>query len=130
VKSDPPIFEIPQVVRVEENIILAACESARGALNLAQLILKNIKPGNVRFSLHAGPVSIDQFAKGLPVTGATATEISIITKNALPGLIYCSEQVAAILVLDRQDLLFHPVGKIEVPEDQKGIDVFTIDLMP
>ena len=130
VKTDPPIFEVPQVVMVDENIVLAACESARGAMNFAQLILKNAKPENVRLSLHAGPVSIDQSGGAPSVKGAATTEINIITKNALPGLIYCSEQVAAILVLDRQDLLFRPVGKIEVAKDQKDIEVFTIDLMP
>ncbi len=129
VKSDPPIFEVPLAVTIDGSMVLAACESARGAMNFAQLILKNATPGNVRLSLHAGPVSIDQTGSVPHVNGVAVTEIQAITKNALPGLIYSSDQVAAILILDRQDLLFHPVGKIEMAKEQ-DIEVFTIDVMP
>ena len=130
VKSDPPIFEVPLVVKVDENNILTVCESARSALNFAQLIFKNGKPENIRLSLHAGPVSVDQSGSAPSVNGAAIAEINTITKNALSGLIYCSDQVAATLVLDRQDLLFHQVGIIEVDEKRKSLEVFTIELLP
>lgn len=128
IKSDPPIFEIPHLVKIVEHEVLAVCESARGALNFAQLMFKNVEPGNIRLSLHAGSVNIDS-AEGKPtVEGIALTEVSTITNQALPGLIYCSELVASVLFLDRQDILFHPVGIIEVGEKKKALEVFTIDL--
>jgi hypothetical protein len=130
VKSDPPLIEEPQFIKIDVNSMLAIFTSARGTMNFAQLLSKSIAPESIRMILHAGPVTIEDKDGLTTVTGTTHKEINLISNHALSSLTYCSEQVAAILVLDRQDLLFHPVGKIEVVDDQKDIEVFTIDLMP
>ena len=130
VKSDPPIFEVPLLVKIEGNNVLAVFESARGVLNFAQLMFKNVESKKVRISLHAGPVSIESTVGGPTIDGAALAEASTITQNALPGLIYCSDQVAAVLLLDRQDILFHPVGIIEIGVNQKSLEMYTVDLLP
>ncbi|MBK5278120.1 MAG: DUF4071 domain-containing protein [Bacteroidia bacterium] len=129
VKLDPPIIEAPHVVVVDEDSLVAAFTSARGAMNFVQLIVKNGKPETMRISLHAGPISIESQNNNPSITGTTLVEINAISSHALTGLIYCSEQVAAILVMERQDLLFHPVGRIDLGEEWKEMEVYTVDLL-
>ncbi len=129
VKSDPPLLEEPQVVHVDENRLLAVFTSARGAMNYAELINKSTKPEAMRLSLHAGPITIDHHNDNQIVTGSTVKEVNAISDNALTGLIYASEQAAAILLLDRQDLLFHPVGRIDFGQEWKEMEVYTVDLL-
>ena len=129
VKADPPIFEMPELINVTDDKVLGVFASARGALNFAQLIIKNAKTKNVQLSLHAGPVSLHQSGDASSVDGTAVSEIINMSHHALPGLMYSSELVAAILVLERQDLLFHPVGRIEVG-DKKDLELYTVDLLP
>ena len=129
VKSVPALFEVPQLFEIDEKNLLTVFASARGAMNFAQQIIKNVKLHNMQLSLHAGPVTISQDGHKETITGTTVTEINAISSHGLTGLIYCSEQVVAILAMERQDLLFHPVGRIDVGEEWKAIDVYTVDLL-
>jgi hypothetical protein len=128
-KSDPPILEIPERIQHQEESFVTVFNSARGAFNFAQLILKNVKPQNIQMSLHAGPISIERQGDQHILTGTTLNEIKAISNHALPGLVYCSEQLAALLVMERQDLLFHPVGRIDLGHEWKEMEIYTIDLL-
>jgi hypothetical protein len=110
--------------------VFVVCDSARGVLNFAQLMFKNVEPKNTRLSMHVGSVSIDSTVSGSSIEETALVEVSTITLNAMPGLFYCSDQVAAVLLLDRQDILVHPVGMIEIGESKKSIEIYTIDLLP
>ena len=126
-KSDPPILEVPEYVDHHERSFLIVFTSARGAFDFAKLILRNVKPHNVQLSLHAGPIAIDHKESQQTLIGATLREINAISSYALPGLIYCSEQLAALLVIERQDLLFHPVGRIDLGDQWTEMEIYTID---
>lgn len=128
-KSDPPILEVPEHVRHQEKSFVTVFNSARGAFHFAQLVLKSVKPENIQLSLHAGPISIDRQAEQHLITGSTVSEINAISSHALPGLVYCSEQLAALLVMERQDLLFHPVGRIDLGHEWREMEIYTIDLL-
>jgi hypothetical protein len=129
IKSDPPILEVPESIDNNERSFLMVFTSARGAFNFGQLISRNVKPHNVQLSLHAGPLSIDRQEGQHGITGTTFMEVNAISKHALPGLIYCSEQLAALLVMERQDLLFHPAGRIDFGDEWKEMEIYTIDLL-
>ena len=128
-KSDPPILEVPEYIINEGKSFLTVFTSARGAFDFGQLILRSVKPQNVQLSLHAGPIAIDHQESQQNITGTTITEINAISSHALPGLVYCSEQLAALLVMERQDLLFHPVGRIDLGHEWKEMEIYTIDLL-
>lgn len=128
IKSDPPILEVPEYMDNNDRSFLMVFTSARGAFNFAQLVIKNVKPQNIQLSLHAGPIAVDNH-DGPQITGTTIGEINAISSNSLTGLIYCSEQLAALLVMERQDLLFHPVGRLDLGHEWKEMEVYTIDLL-
>jgi hypothetical protein len=129
VKSDPPIFEVPEVIDIDETGIIAVFSSARGAINFAFMMTRSVKPETIRLSLHAGPITIDNLNGSRKVKGSTTKEINAISSRAITGLIYCSEHVAAILVMERQDLIFHPVGRIDFGDEWKEMEIYTIDLV-
>jgi hypothetical protein len=128
-KSDSPIFEVPQVIDIDESAILAVFSSARGAMNFALLLTKSRKPETIRLCLHAGPIIIDDLSSSQKVIGSTIKEITAISSRAITGLIYCSEQVAAILVMERQDLIFHPVGRIDFGDELKEMEIYSVDFL-
>ena len=126
VSSIPPV-----VFEVKEKQLIAGFKTILGAMEFCDLIAKvSVWPfqqkNTVRISMHVGPVRIDPLKIEQPLTGTSIVALERLHSMTIPGSIYTTAFVAAILALDVDKYSFDYVDTLTAGENSKDLDIFKV----
>jgi tetratricopeptide (TPR) repeat protein len=121
----------PIVLDVKDDHIMAGFKTVFGAMELCEAVSKIMvrsfqQTSNVRMSLHVGPVHINPETVKQELSGDVISMIERLHKLTLPGSIYSTSVVAAVLALESKKYSFDYIDTLATPGEAKDLDVFRV----
>ena len=121
----------PIVLDIKDDHLLAGFKTVFGAMELCDAITKiMVKPfqqtSTIRMSLHVGPVHINPETVKQELSGDVISMIERLHALTLPGSIYSTGIVAAVLALESKKYSFDYIDNLSTPGEAKDLDVFRV----
>jgi len=121
----------PVVLDLRDDHMLAGFKTIFSAMEFCEVIAKTMaRPFQqkiaVRISLHVGPLRIKSEEIKQKLSGDIIDMIEVLHKITLPGSIYATNVVAAILALDIKKYSFDYIDTLATQGVAKDLDVFKV----
>ena len=121
----------PIVLDIKDDHLLAGFKTIFGAMELCEAISKNIvrpfqQTSTIRISMHVGPIHINPETVKQELSGDVITMIERLHHLTLPGSIYATSIVAALLALESKKFSFDYIDTLATPGEAKDLDVFRV----
>lgn len=123
----------PIVLDIKDDYLLAGFKTIFGAMELCEAITKTIvrpfqQTSNIRISMHVGPIHINPETVKQELSGDVINMIERLHNLTLPGSIYATSVVAAVLALESKKFSFDYIDTLATPGEAKDLDVFRVHI--
>jgi len=121
----------PIVLDIKEDHLLAGFKTIFGAMELCEAISKTIvrpfqQTSTIRISMHVGPIHVNPENVKQELSGDVINMIERLHNLTLPGSIYATSVVAAVLALETTKYSFDYIDTLSTPGEAKDLDVFRV----
>lgn len=122
---------LPSVVLdLRENYLIAGFKTILSSMEFCEIVEKMMarsfqKKNTIRISLHVGPLYIKPDEMKQKLSGDSIDMIERLHKLTLPGSIYATAIVAAILSLDKKKYSFDFIDTL-ITEGNRNMDIFRL----